>query len=193
MLKSSKRKYIYFSSQLKVVLLVCGIMLIVEIINGFSARSIVQLGLVPHSPAPYLGILLSPFIHGNSLHFMSNIIPLACFTFLMLQHGLLRYLLTSLIIILMSGVLIWLFGRTAIHIGASGLIYGYFGYLLLAGILSRELTLIGISLFVAVSYGGMIFGILPRSPYISWEAHLFGFFSGLLCALWYGQSKIQKS
>lgn len=189
MLISSERKRIRFSSQVKIVLTMCSIMLLVEIINIITNRSVTQLGLVPRSPYPYLGILFSPFIHGNILHFGSNIIPLAGFTFLMFQHGLLRYLLSTLFIILGSGLLVWLFGRTAIHVGASGLIYGYFGYLVVAGILSRELALIAISLFVAVGYGGMIFGVLPSSPYISWEAHLFGFLSGIVCAIWYGKSK----
>jgi membrane associated rhomboid family serine protease len=82
-----------------------------------------------------------------------------------------------------------MFGRTAIHVGASGLIYGYFGYLLLAGWLSRELKLILISLFIGVGYGGLVFGILPSNPYISWEGHLFGFVSGLGCALIWGRVK----
>jgi membrane associated rhomboid family serine protease len=84
-----------------------------------------------------------------------------------------------------SGLLVWLFARPATHIGVSGVVYGYFGYLVLAGFLSGKFKLIIISVLVAFFYGGLIFGILPSSPFVSWESHLFGFIAGLVAAkLW---------
>ena len=82
-------------------------------------------------------------------------------------------------------MLVWLLGREALHLGASGLIYGYFGFLIFAGFISKRLKLIAISLLVSFFYGGMIFGVLPVAGFISWESHLFGFLIGVVAAkLW---------
>jgi len=79
---------------------------------------------------------------------------------------------------------VWLFGRGAIHIGASGMVYGYFGFLVLAGFKSKKIKYLVISVLVAALYGGMLVGILPTSKFISFEYHLFGFIGGLIAA-WY--------
>jgi membrane associated rhomboid family serine protease len=82
----------------------------------------------------------------------------------------------------MTGLLVWVFARDARHLGASGILYGYFGYLLLAGFLSKRIWLALISVMVLIFYGSMIWGVLPSQPFISWESHLFGFVSGLYLA-----------
>jgi len=91
-------------------------------------------------------------------------------------------MLLTLGLIIGTGLLVWLFGRNAYHLGASGIIYGYFGFLVLAGFLSRKIGLMLISVLVAVFYGAMVWGVLPSQPYISWESHFFGFVCGLLLA-----------
>lgn len=186
---SFKRTHISFRSQAKVVIWIAAVVTIVEILNLFLGRSLNVFGLMPREINGLVGIVIAPFLHGSLMHYMSNIVPLCIFSFLLLQHGVVRFNLVTFVCIVVSGLLVWMFGRTAIHVGASGLIYGYFGYLLLAGWLSRELKLILISLFIGVGYGGLVFGILPSNPYISWEGHLFGFVSGLGCALIWGRVK----
>jgi membrane associated rhomboid family serine protease len=186
---SFKRTHISFRSQAKVVIWIVAVVTIVEILNLFLGRSLNVFGLMPREINGLVGIVIAPFLHGSLMHYMSNIVPLCIFSFLLLQHGVVRFNLVTFVCIVVSGLLVWMFGRTAIHVGASGLIYGYFGYLLLAGWLSRELKLILISLFIGVGYGGLVFGILPSNPYISWEGHLFGFVSGLGCALIWGRVK----
>lgn len=116
------------------------------------------------------------------MHLLSNALPLAVLGFLLLMHGTVRFLLVNLWVIVVGGGLVWLFGRNAMHVGASGVIYGYFAYLLVAGFLSKQFKLLLISLFVMVAYGGLIWGVLPGSPYISWESHLFGAVAGCLAA-----------
>lgn len=182
-----KRQRISFSKQVKLAFWVCLVLVFVEVLNALSGRFLNQFGLIPRNPDTLLGVLLAPLLHGDAMHFFSNIIPIAVFTLLMLQHGQKRFVLVTAVCLVLTGALVWLFAREAIHIGASGLIYSYFAYLLLAGILSRELKLVLISLLVGFSYGGLILGVLPSSPYISWESHLFGFISGLLCALRWGR------
>ncbi|GGO67091.1 rhomboid family intramembrane serine protease [Bowmanella pacifica] len=178
-------------NQLKVLLWLLASFAIVEVINFFSGRALNQLGILPREVTSLPGILFMPWLHGSLAHFMSNIVPLAIFWLLMLEYGLKRTLWVSLFIILSTGMLVWLFGRFAYHIGASGLVYGQFGFLVLAGFYSRQVIKLIISLAVGFLYGGMVFGVLPSQPFISWEAHLFGFASGLLAArLWHGRPKI---
>ena len=168
-----------FKQQINLVLLLCGIIAAIEVINFFTGRALNNYGLIPREGAGLLGIFTSPLLHGSIWHFFSNIIPFALFSFLLLQHGTSRYIQVTITCTVISGVLVWLFARSAVHVGASGLIYGYFGYLVLAGLMSKKFKLIIISLFVGIAYGTLIFGVLPVGRYISWESHLFGLLVGL--------------
>ena len=173
------------NQHIRLVLAVFMLFSAIEIINLFTGRLLSQLGTIPRYVPGLRGIILGPFVHGSLQHYFSNIIPLCIFTYLLLQYGLKRYLQITLWIMITSGLLVWLFARPATHIGVSGIIYGYFGYLVLAGFLSGKFKLIIISVLVAFFYGGLIFGILPSSPFVSWESHLFGFITGLVAAkLW---------
>jgi membrane associated rhomboid family serine protease len=186
---SFRRSHISISSQFKVILCLALVITVVELINLFLGRSLNALGLIPREVGGLIGVATAPFLHGSLMHYFSNIVPLCIFAFLLLQHGAVRFGLVSIVIISLSGILVWLFGRTAIHVGASGLIYGYFGYLLVAGWLSREIKLLAISLFVGVGYGSMIWGVLPSMPFVSWEYHLFGFLSGIFAAMRWGHAQ----
>jgi membrane associated rhomboid family serine protease len=173
------------NQHIRLVLVVFVLFSAIEIINLFTGRMLSQLGTIPRYVPGLKGIILGPFVHGSLQHYFSNIIPLCIFTYLLLQYGLKRYLQVTLWIMVTSGLLVWLFARPATHIGVSGVVYGYFGYLVLAGFLSGRFKLITISVLVAFFYGGLIFGILPSSPFVSWESHLFGFIAGLVAAkLW---------
>lgn len=175
-------KPLNFNQQLKFVGWVFVIITVIEVVNLLTGRALNQFGNLPRHIISLPGIAIGPFLHGSIGHYVSNIIPLCIFTFLMLQHGTKRLILVTAWIILITGVLVWLFGRNAYHVGASGVIYGYFGYLLLAGFVAKQPKLILISILVGFFYGGMVFGVLPSRPYISWESHLFGFISGLVAA-----------
>lgn len=178
-------KKLSLSQQLKFVVTLGLVLCVIEFINILTARSLNELGNIPRHIGALPGVVFSPFLHGSIVHFLSNIIPLCIFSFFMLQYGTKRYLWASLWIIILTGMLVWLFGRSAVHVGASGLVYGYFAFLLLAGFLSGSKRLMGISLLVGFFYGGLIFGILPSRPFVSWESHLFGFIAGLSAAkLW---------
>ncbi|MGJ8680896.1 rhomboid family intramembrane serine protease [Paraglaciecola sp.] len=164
---------------------------VIELINLFTGRFLNQFGNIPRYVPGLTGIVVGPFLHGGIQHFLSNIVPLCIFSYLVMQYGIKRYALVTVWLIGMTGILVWLFARPATHIGISGLVYGYFGYLVLAGFLSGKFKLIVISLLVGFFYGGLIFGVLPSRPFVSWESHLFGFICGLVAAkLWATPSKV---
>lgn len=180
-----------FNKQIKAVLIIIAVVTSIELVNLLTQRWLNQFGLLPRDINHLLGIFSSPFLHGSFSHYLSNIIPLGVFSLLMLQYGTKRFVLISLWIIFASGLLVWLFGRSAYHVGASGLIYGYFGFLLLAGFMARKLKLILISLLVGFLYGGFIYGVLPNDRlFVSWEYHLFGFIAGLVAARYWVIEKI---
>ncbi len=156
--------------------------LIIEVINTFLARSLNQFGLIPRSFDALQGILLSPWLHANTHHFLANITALLVLSPITWQWGKKTYWTTTLFIIITSGLLVWIFARPAFHIGASGLVYGYFGFCLIAGFINRKPIFILLSIFVGIFYGSMIWGVLPLYPGTSFEYHLFGFIMGLLAA-----------
>ena len=135
-------------------------------------------GIVPRSAVGLIGIIAAPFLHGDLNHLMANTGGLIIFgVILSILEGE-NFFPLVIKIVLIGGALTWLMARNANHIGASGLVFGLFGYLLLKGLFTRSLKYILVSLVVLVSYGGMIFGVLPSQPGISWEGHLFGFLAG---------------
>ena len=96
------------------------------------------------------------------------------------------YILVGILIAVVIGLgggLVWLFGSSAIHIGASGLIFGWFGFLVARGFVDRSLTTLGAALVGGVLYGSIIWGVLPGQPGVSWEAHLFGAIAGAVAAV----------
>lgn len=182
------RTHVPFRTQIRIVFTVALAITVIEFVNFLLDRYLVQFGLIPGSTRQWFGLFAAPLIHGSVMHYVSNIFPLIVFSMLLLQHGIYRYFLVTFFVVLVGGGAVWLFGRNAVHVGASGVIFGYFGFLLLAGILSREVKLIGISFLVGSVYGGIIFGVLPLQPGVSWEGHLFGFLSGLLAAFMFGRA-----
>jgi len=143
-------------------------------------------GILPRTLHGSIGILTSPFIHGDIYHLFSNTIPIT-----ILGVGVLYFyprigLKIIILIYLMTGFWVWVAARDAFHIGASGLIYGLFGFLLTSGFIRRDRQTLAISFAVLVLYGGsMFYGFFPTNTGISWESHLMGFIAGLFCAVYF--------
>jgi membrane associated rhomboid family serine protease len=145
-------------------------------------------GVLPRDPAGLRGILFSPLIHSNFEHLAANTLPLLVLTFSLFFFYRKSSYTIFLLIYLFSGFFVWLGGREAMHIGASGVIYGLAAFLFLSGIISHNISLLTISLIVAFLYGGLFWGIFPIKPEISWESHLWGALSGLALAVLFRKS-----
>ena len=157
---------------------------LIEVVNAVTDHQLNYWGIHPRTMDGLVGILICPFLHSGGVHLISNVLPLGVFMVLVMQHGIARYWLATFFIIIVGGFLVWVLGRDAIHIGASGLIFGYFGFLIVAGIRSSDLKLIAIAIAVGFCYGGILLGLNPTQMTVSWEAHLFGLFAGILAAFW---------
>ena len=145
-------------------------------------RLVYALAVVPRRFDGLSGVLGSPLVHGSFAHLVANSVPLLILGGMVAGRGAVYYLTTTLAVAVLGGLGLWVFGRSAAHIGASGLIFGYFGFLVGRGYYERSLSSVAVAIVVAVVYGGMIAGVLPRDDGVSWEAHLFGLLAGALCA-----------
>lgn len=150
----------------------------IELINLLTGRTLVTFGISPRTLSGLPGILFSPFIHGSISHFLSNLLPLCILMFLVSLQGIKRLLIISALSILLTGTAVWLLAGSGYHVGASGLIYSYFGFLLVNGLVKKEFKYLVISVITFIGYGGLIFGVLPGQMGISWESHLLGFVVG---------------
>lgn len=146
-------------------------------------RSLDAFGIRPRSPDGLWGILFAPFLHGGLGHLLANTLPLLVLGWLVLLRGLGELLAVTALAMLIGGLGVWLFGSpNTIHLGASGLVFGYLGYLLLRGYFERRVSSIVLSIVVGLLYGSALWGVLPGQRGISWEGHLFGFLGGALAA-----------
>ncbi len=128
-------------------------------------------------------VLTAPFMHADFNHLLSNSLPFLVLGSLVAFSGTARFIWTTLIVMVVSGVGVWLFsGPQTLTVGASGLIFGYFGYTVLRGIVERKTIDIVIMICVIIFYSSLIWGVLPQQEGISWQAHLFGFLGGLFSA-----------
>jgi membrane associated rhomboid family serine protease len=144
-----------------------------------------QWGIRPRQVNGLWGVLFAPFLHASFGHVATNTLPFLVLGWFVLLQGLRPFLLVTTTVILFGGLGTWLVApANTVHIGASGLIFGYFGFLLLRGYLERSATALLWAFLVLMLYGGLIWGILPQGPGISWQGHLFGFVGGGVAAYW---------
>lgn len=141
-----------------------------------------QFGLLPRRISGLVGIGVAPFLHGNLTHLTMNTLSLLPLGMMLAVIEGKHLRSTLLMITLIQGSLTWAFARSAYHIGASGVIFGLFSHILFLGYFHRRFMLMLASVFTALVFGTMIYGIFPQNSRISWEAHLFGFIAGFLTA-----------
>ena len=158
-------------------------MWVLELLDQLSGNQLDQLGIHAREVDGVPEILTAPFLHAGWDHLISNSLPFFVLGFLVLLSGLARWMISSLIIIVTSGMAAWfLTPANTIILGASGLIFGWLTYLLARGIWSRRPAQVAVAVVVLLVYGGLIWGVLPGNTGISWQAHLGGAIGGVLAA-----------
>lgn len=154
----------------------------IQVVNALFGNTFNRYGIFPREMDGLYGVMIWTFLHGNFQHLMMNTTPLLILGYFVALRGTRVFFATSFMVIVLGGLGVWIFGRPAIHIGASGLVFGYFGFLIVIGIYERDPGALLIGVVVLFYYGGMIFGVLPNERFISWEGHLFGLLAGVFAA-----------
>lgn len=156
-----------------------GIEILDTIFRGYFDR----FGIQPRRVAGLPGVLASPFLHLGFSHLISNTVPFLTLGGMVLIGGRKVFITATLLIMVVGGLAVWTFGPGGSnHVGASGLIFGYLGFLLARGIFEKSIVWIVISVCLLLLYGGMLKGVFPGQVGISWQGHLFGFIAGVLAA-----------
>lgn len=177
--------------QFSILLTFVGVMWIVEILDGLLRARFDLYGIIPRHLIGLRGILFAPFLHGDLAHLMANTVPFLSLGWLVMLRRTHDFISVTLIVMGLGGLGTWLIGdlfemnrleHPTVHIGASILIFGYLGYLLLRGWFDREPYSIVFSVAVALVYGSLLWGVVPGQQGISWEGHFCGFVAGAIAA-----------
>jgi len=168
-----------FQANLPFVLEILGCLWAILILNFVLGHRLFILGLYPRKIMGIPGIVFSPFLHGNFNHLFFNSIPLFVLANLVLFGGMPNFICVTTTIILLSGIGTWLVGRKGVHVGASGVIMGYWSYLLLNGYRQGTGFTIALALICVYYFGSMVLNLFPEDAKSSWEMHAFGFAAGL--------------
>jgi membrane associated rhomboid family serine protease len=171
------------SARLSLLLLVALVMWGLLAVKRFLPAQLESFtGIRPQATEGLLGIPLAPLFHHDPRHLFHNTLPFLVLGTLVLVRSWRDFLIVSVLVVAVSGLGVWYFGsKNEVHLGASGLIFGYFGFLLSRGLFERSLIAIAIALAVGFYYGGLMWSIFGDSHQISWQAHLFGFLAGIIC------------
>jgi membrane associated rhomboid family serine protease len=171
------------------------VLYLIELLDGATHHHLDAWGgIKPHEVSGLDGIVFAPFLHANFTHLYSNSVPLIITGTFVLARGMRKFLLSTGLIALVSGLGAWLIGSSGtVIIGASGIIFGYIGYLLVRGIIERSGWGISVGLLIGLLYGTQIAGVLPTDERISWQAHLFGLFGGVLAAILFRRKRARGS
>lgn len=143
-----------------------------------------RFGVQPRTVSGLVGLVTAPFLHGDYAHLLGNTIGIVLLGGLTLAIGRREFLAVTVAGALLGGLGTWVFGRPAIHIGASGLVFAYLGFLLLRGWYDRRPGPVLLALAVGWFQGSLLLGMIPgiTPAHVSWEGHLFGFLAGVLVA-----------
>ncbi|MDN5860585.1 MAG: rhomboid family intramembrane serine protease [Pseudonocardia sp.] len=140
-------------------------------------------GIVSRDPSGLDGILFAPVLHGDWAHLWANTLPFLVFGFLAMAGGIGQFVLVTATIWLLGGAAVWLLGPDGAYtVGASGVIFGWLAFLLVRGFFAGSAKQILLAVVLFMIWGGVLWGVLPSDPHISWQGHLFGALAGVLAA-----------
>lgn len=162
------------------MLLFTAFLYLAEAVDQASSGALDRAGvIVPRSVDGLTGILTAPLLHGGWGHLAGNTLPFLVFGFLAMAGGFAQWFMVTAVIWVASGVGVWLISPGPV-LGVSGVIFGWFLFLLVRGFFARSAAQIVLALVLFAIWGGLLWGVLPSNPDVSWEAHLFGAVGGVL-------------
>ncbi len=173
--------------------LFAGLLALISLLTYLTHANLTWLGVLPRNFFGLIGVVTSPLIHSGLLHLLSNAFPLVLLSgFILFLH---RRIATRvfLLVYVLSGLLTWLIGRQAYHVGASGIVYGLAGFLLFNGFLRQNRGAMAVSLAVLFLYSGLFYGLFPNEEQVSWEGHVAGLVAGFVAALVYGEGSKKQT
>ena len=171
-----------------------GLLYVVELTDTILDNRLDAAGVRPREAEGLDGIAFAPLLHSGWDHLFANTVPLLLFGFLILLAGVARWLAVTAVVWLVGGVGVWLTGADqTVHLGASVLAFGWLVYLLLRGVFSRSVGQILVGVVLLFLYGGVLWGVLPGQPGVSWQGHLFGALGGAWAAWWLGRRDRERT
>jgi membrane associated rhomboid family serine protease len=178
----------FYAALGRAFLMMCAVVPVLALIElvdqGLHGRLDAIAGIRPRDEASLAGIVLAPLVHDGWEHLIANSTPLILLGTFVLASGVRRFWLATLLIAIVSGLGVWfLTSRNYLVIGASGIIFGWLGFLLMRGIVERSLFNIGVAVVVGLLYGWQLITVIPAAGRVSWQGHLFGFVGGLIAAV----------
>ena len=173
-----------FLRQVAILVGIVALLWLLEVIDLLIFRGRLDaLGVRPRTLIGLRGIFLAPFLHAGFGHLAANTIPFIVLGWLVMLRSTSDFFVVAVVSAVVSGLGVWLFGGPhSVHVGLSGVIFGFLGYLLARGIYERRLGAIVLALIALLLYGGALWGVLPLRAGVSWQGHLFGFLGGWLVA-----------
>ena len=160
-----------FRVAVEITLAFIALLWLIQLFNWSLDLQLQRFGVRPREWRGLLGIPLAPLLHAGFMHLLANSLSLLVLGTVMLHLYPGAAARVLLAVYLGPGIAVWLFGRDAVHIGASGMAYGLVSYILVAGLIRRDRRAIAASLLVCFMYGTLVWGVLPIEPGISWETH----------------------
>ena len=164
---------------------ILAVMWALELLDAVTLNALDSFGIQPRQLSELPNILWAPLLHFGWPHLISNSVPFLVLGVLTYLSGTGRFVATTLISAIVSGLTAWLLAPPgSITAGASGVIFGYLTYLLVRGFYTRKIGQILLAVVVFAIYGTVLLGVLPGTPGVSWQAHLGGAVGGVLSAWW---------
>jgi membrane associated rhomboid family serine protease len=153
---------------------------LVQIINYSDHGRLTRFGLRPREVDGLTGIFTSPFLHANFGHVLANSLPFVALGWIVLISGLRQWLIATAIVILFDGVFTWLVAPAGLIVGVSGLVFGWFGYLIARAYFARKFAWIVIAIAVGATFSSLFSGLVPGTTEVSWQSHIGGFLGGIV-------------
>lgn len=182
MSKIEKKKFL---GSLKYPAIMLGLMWLVLLYQELTHTDLYYLGIYPRTLKGLPGIFTTIFEHGGYKHLINNSLPFFVLSAVVFYFYKPLAWRIHFFILLFGGIWTWIIGRPSYHIGASGLIFGLFAFIMFSGFFRKNNNLIAVSFIVILEYGSMLWGMMPVEMKVSWESHLCGFLAGLAFAFYY--------